>query len=250
MIPARPWVVALTLLGALAPVALPAQVCGGFPSLVERGHRIAGSLAVHPNASSLAASLTVGRKAWGSIGVGRTRDGELDASTLDVSLEAGADLPIDGARRLFVCPIAALSAALGPHDFLLSGANYDTFTGALGFIVAPAVERPRAIAVLPYVGLRFALDEITFTPSAYARREGASGRGWYHEIYGLLSAGLGLTLGQTLTIRPELIVPFGRTISHLDPPLGGPYLYAAPLGRDESETTLRVSVGFAFGRRP
>lgn len=250
MIPARPWVVALTLLGALAPVALPAQVCGGFPSLVERGHRIAGSLALHPNASSLAASLTVGRKAWGSIGVGRTRDGELDASTLDVSLEAGADLPVDGARRLFLCPIAALSAALGPHDFLLSGANYDTFTGALGFIVAPAVERPRAISVLPYVGLRFALDEITFTPSAYARREGASGRGWDHDVYGLLSVGLGLTLGQTLTIRPELRVPLGQTASHRGRSLGGPYAFAAPLGREGDETSLGITVGFTFGRRP
>lgn len=247
---ARFCLIVLGLLGSLPPPSLRAQVCSGFPSLDEHRFRLAAGAADYAHATALAVSLTAGRKGYGTVAVGRTRDGELDAWTVDLGFETGADLPLDAARRLFVCPVAAVSTALGPHDFLLSGADYDTFGGALGLGVAAVVGRSRALVVLAFAGLRAVLEETSFTPSAYARRYGVVGSGWDRDLYTQLHVGLGVAFRRALTIRPELRVPFGQAVSHQRPPLGGPYAFAAPLGREGDEASLGISVGFTFGRRP
>jgi hypothetical protein len=236
---ARTSLVALALLGVLQPASLRAQVCAGFPSLANSRYRVAASAASYTYATALGASLTAGRKVFGTLGAGVTHDGELHASTYDLSLEGGADIAIGAGRRVFLCPVAALSVSLGPYDFLLRPEDYRYASGTLGLGLAAVAVRGRRLTVLPAGGLRAV--RLTATRTFTSPEETI---GWTEsDTYLLFTLGVGLVFNEVLTIRPGVTVPFGFVA------LGAPYPLAVPFAREEGEISLGISVGVNFGRR-
>lgn len=205
--------------------------------------RVAASAASHTYATALGLSFTSGKDVFGTVGIGRTRDGELDASSFDLSLAGGADIAAGRERRVFLCPLAAFSVSFGPYDFLLSQVDYFTFEGALGVGAAAVAVRSHRLTVLPAGGLRVARETVTYTPSARAREDGAMGRSRQSDIYGLLELGVGLVVNEVLTIRPGVTVPFDFVAP------GATYPFAVPFGQEEREVSLGISVGVNFGRR-
>jgi len=214
-------------------------VCAGFPSLRDTRFRVAASAASYTYATALGVSLTAGRKVFGTLGAGVTHDGELHASTYDLSLEGGADIAFGPERRVFLCPVAALSVSLGPHDFLLQPEDYRYVSGTLGLGLAAVAVRGHRLTVLPAGGLRAVRLRATRT---YTSPEETIG--WTEsDTYLLFTLGVGLVFNEVLTIRPGVTVPFDFV------PPGAPYPFAVPFGREEREVSLGISVGINFGRR-
>ena len=232
---------AIALLAALVPDPLPAQACTAFPSLRDRPVRIAGSAVTHRYATALGFSVAAGKDVFATLAAGRTRDGELDATTLDIGLEGGADIPLGSARRDYFCPLAALSLALGPNEFLLADENRRSIEAALGLGLAWIPVKARRLAVILAGGFRVARITVTHIPGAASRAYTESRS--RSDVYWLFSLGAGFVLGDVLTIRPGVTVPFGlaeRALSDLD---------VTPFGREEQELSLGLAVGVSFGRR-
>jgi hypothetical protein len=236
---ARTPLLTIALLAVLAPASLRAQVCAGFPSLRDTRFRVAASAASYTYATALGVSLTAGKKVFGTLGAGVTRDGELHATTYDFGLEGGTDIAIGAERRLFLCPVAALSVSLGPYDFLLRPEDHRSVSGAVGLGLAGVAVRTHRLTVLPAGGLRAVRLRATRT---YTSPEETIG--WTEsDTYVLFSLGVGLVVNEALTIRPGVTLPFrlaGR---------GNEYAAAVPFGREEREVSLGISVGINFGRR-
>jgi len=232
------------LLGLLLPGVTRAQLCTGFPSLRETRFRAAASAASYSFADALGASFAVGGRAFVVLGAGRTRDAELDASTVDLTIAAGADVWIDAGHRVLLCPMAGAKLSLGPNDFLLSGRNFDYSEPQLGLGLTAVAARTRRLTVLPAIGVRAARLTLTkkrpdATSPEQRRRSGT-------DVYWLFSLALGLTLDEVWTIRPGVTVPFGL----VDP--SSPdreHRFVIPFGRREGELSLDIAIGFSLRRR-
>lgn len=232
------------LLGVFLPSVLRAQLCTGFPSLRETRFRAAASAASYSYADALGASFAVGGRAFVVLGAGRTRDAELDASTVDLAIAAGADVWIDAGHRLLLCPVAGAKLSLGPNDFLLSQRDFVYSEPQLGLGLTAVAARTRRLTVIPAIGLRAARLTLTkkrpdATSADQRRRSGT-------DVYWLFSLALGLTLDGALTIRPGVTVPFGLA----DP--SSPdreQRFVIPFGRKEGELSLDLAIGFSLRKR-
>jgi len=226
-------------MGAVCAGSLRAQVCAGHSSLHRAPFRVAVGAESFSYATRLAVSATGGRAVFGTAAIGRTHDAELDASTLDIGLEAGAELG-DSAGRVFLCPLAALSWSIGPEDFLLLGSDYKYFEGAVGLGAAAVPVRRGRVAVHMAGGLRLARLKAHYLPGAERRANGAQPYS-ERDNYWLLSLAVGLVVKEVLSIRPSVSVPLGVETSW--------DAIAVPFGRENHELSLGIAVGFAFGRR-
>ncbi len=228
-----------TMLGTLHAAPLPAQICAGFPSLRDARFGVGVNAASYTYATALGVFVTAGRDWYATLGVGRTRDAEMDASTYPISLEGGRDVEW-GSRRFFFCPIAALAVSLGPYNYALEQRDFRFVDAAAGLgAAAVAVQTPRLSLIL----------------TAGVRVVHATARGWYGgdspynagswtgtNDYGLATAGVGITLDRILTIRPTVTVPFGqRSQQPID-------WIALPFGRDRGEISFGIAIGIAAGR--
>lgn len=239
MRPIHVLLVGLSLLGELPAGPLRAQVCAAFPSLRQSRFRATGGVESYRYATKLAVSATSGRTLFGTIGVGRTRDGELDASTFDIRLETGADIA-DHERQLFLCPVVAVSVSLGPNDFLLEQNDYRYVDRAIGLGVAAVAVQSSRIAVLVAGGVRAARLTVTYLPSAEKRSSGSLGQS-QSDNYWLAGLAVGIVVKGVVAIRPSVSVPFGFP--------GEPSALAVPFGREEGEISLGIGVAIVFGGR-
>jgi hypothetical protein len=215
-------------------------VCAGFSSLRDAHVRVAAGAASYTYATALGVSVTAGRSIYATIGAGRTRDAELDASTYPLSLELGADIS-GGPRRVFVCPVAGVAVSLGPYNYLLSQQNYRYVDRFVGLGLAAVAVQTRGLMILLSGQLRAARITATYW---YTGDQAATSSGWSaSDDYWLASLGVGIVLGGRVTIRPGVTIPFG-----LVPP-GAPTWFAVPFGREKNEVSLGIAVGFSFGGR-
>lgn len=229
----------LALLGArVAPVA--AQVCAGLPSLRERPFRVTASAASYTHAAALGVSLTAGRAIYGTLGFGRTRDPELDASTYPLSFEIGADIPF-GASGVFLCPVASVAASFGPYDFELMQEDFRYMDRAVGLGLAAVAIRARRITVFAAGGVRAARITGTYWPTGYKAADGVQGRSQTGN-YWLASLSVGFEIDQIVTVRPGVTVPF--EVTHPDDAW-----FASPFGREADEISLGVAISIGLGRR-
>lgn len=226
------------LLTDLSAAPLAAQVCAGFPPLSERHIRAVVSAASYSYATSLGASFVAGNQVFGILGAARTRDGELDASTLELRLEGGADLAIGPNRRMFLCPSLGVSMEFGPYNLLLRDDDFRAVAGALGLGVAAVAVRSPGLVIVVTGSLHVVRLAATETATGFERITWKS-----KDTYGLLGLSAGFSFDDLLTIRPGVTVPFG-----LLPP-GNPDDFAVPFGREERELSVGVSVAVGIGRR-
>ena len=232
MAPTRTARLVIALLGFLPSAPVCAQVCDAFPSLRDRHFRVAANAASYTYATELGASVAAGNAIYGVIAVGRTQNSDLDASTFDVRLQAGVDVPLGRAHRVFLCPVVAYWRSYGPNDFLLTHEDYRYTTRGLGLGLATVAAQARRLTVLLSGGLR--VSGLT-----------TSRTGWptVNNTYRLWTFGVGLVLDGMLTVRPSMTIPSGFV------PPGTPTDYAVPFGREEGEVSLGISVAVNLGRR-
>lgn len=230
--------IACCLLAAVLASAARAQVCDGFPSLRDRHFRLAASTASYSYATALAGSITAGSTLFGTLAAGRTHDHDLDATTFDVGVEAGADLPMP-AGFLFLCPAATATLSLGPYDFLLTGTTYRYVDRALRLGLAVLAFRSPRVQLAVTGSVSAARVSVIYWPSAEQRATGSEG--WSASTnYWLWSAGVGLVVNDRFTVRPSLTVPVGF------PAAGTPTDWAVPFGREDSELSFGISFGISF----
>lgn len=129
-----------------------------------------------------------------------------------------------------LCPLGALSVSLGPNDPLLSAVSRRTEV-SLGLGVAAVTIRSHRLSVNLAGSLR--VNRLT----AKAGNRSAS------DTYWLTTAGVGFVINGSLTIRPNMSVPFGFV------PPGAATYFAVPFGREDGEVSLGISVGINLGRR-
>ncbi len=225
--------IALVMLAALPSAAAEAQICSAFPSLRLRHLSASVSAASYTHATALGLSLAAGGEVFGVIGVGRTRDGSLDASATDLKFEAGVDVALNRTRRFFLCPLATYSRSIGPDDLLLSQENYRYSDRGLQLGLAAVAVRAHHLTIVATGALR-------------ASALTTSRTGWpdANDIYWLWSFSVGLSINEVLTVRPTVSVPTGFV------PPGSPSDYAVPFGREDGEVSLGIAIGFTFGARP
>ncbi len=216
---------------------LSAQECAGLPSRRDASVLLSGSLQSYSYGTRLAASATLGRTVFGTVGAGRTRDRDLDASTIDIGLEAGADIA-DRERRLFLCPIAAVSVSLGPRDFLLTQTDYRYVNRAVGLGAGALAVKTARLAGFVSGGVRAARLTVRALPSAEKRATGSLGRS-QSDNYWLLTFGVGFVLDERVAIRPDLSVPLGLS--------NAPSALAVPFGRQNGELGFGVAIGIVLG---
>ena len=166
----------------------------------------------------------------------------MDASTYDLGLSVGADLPTSRERRVFICPTAAVTVSLGPYDFLLEGENYRYIDFGIGIGAAAVAIRYRRFALLVAAGVRAAHLTATKWPSAAARAQGALGV-TESGTYGLWSVGASAALDDRITVRAGLGVLTGIST------VRGPNDFAVPFGREKDKPEMAISIGLSFGRR-
>lgn len=225
----------LLVLAAAAP--LHGQVCAGFAPLDETRYRVAVSAASYAYATAMRASVTVGGTPYASLGIGRTRDAELDAVSVDAGLEAGLDLTAQNGT-FYLCPVAAFTASFGPDDFLFRPDDYTYTEGAAGFGLAVVPLRAGRVTVLAGADARLAHLTVR-----RVHRSTEVIRWKYTNTYTLWSVGAGVVLDDVLTFRTFVTMP-----SRFPPPstLEG---MAVPFGREEGEVSFGAAVGLNFGRR-
>ena len=228
----------LALVGVAIVPPLAAQVCAGLPSLRERPLRLTATAAHYTYATALGLSLTGGRTIYGTLGFGRTRDPELDASTYPISAEIGADIAIgDG---LFLCPVVSAAVSLGPYDFELSQYDFRYVDRGAGLGLAGVAVSGRWINVIVAGSVRAARVTGTYWPTG---SKAATSSGWSQAgDYWLAGFSVGVEMGQTLTIRPGITWPFRVTY-----PEGA--WFASPFGRKPDEVSLGIAVSIGLGRR-
>ncbi len=192
-----------------------AQTCLGTAQFSAGVARVAGSASFTGSASFNGDAKEYG----GEIAVGANNGVFVSASggqivpngagpgpnTVGASL--GYGLVIGSAAQF--CPLVAYTHKTSPEDDI-------SFGGALG-----ATARISAQAsIVPYVGAAYVHASGTLLPF------GTSGAIVSTTHYGILELGVGLVIDRSITLRPNVSVPFGIT--------GGP-------------TTVGVALGFNFG---
>jgi len=239
----RPPTPLLVILAAAFCAQARAQTCTGFGSLLGSKYRVDLSAARYTYATAVRASVTTGRSLFATLGVGATRDGELDASTYDLSAQVGYDVPM-GEEPITFCPELSVSYSLGPYDFMLNDGHFTYLDAGVGLSLAGIAVRTGRVTVIPAVGAHYSRLALKRVVSAEQREN--SVQGWVKtDWYGVLSAGVGVVIDDHLVLRPGVTVPLGfvpvRHESYDD--------WIVPFGREDGEVSLNLTVGIRIGRR-
>jgi hypothetical protein len=215
-----------------------AQVCVGLPSLSERPIIASGDVARAKTGWSASAGLTGGRRLFGAVYGGTTvyEDVEFAAQTKDASswlAGAGvgyefalAPIPQHGAARVGLCPVLGAEWESGPDgDFGSTKLDSDGWTLSAGVSLgALALSRPSwrlfPFAAASFVKVSTTVHDVPFVGTDTEARDS----GW------LLAFGVGVGIGQRVTLSPEVAVPTGIS--------GG-----------ENSLSLGVNVGFGHAQR-
>jgi hypothetical protein len=209
---------------ALLPAArLQAQSCLGLSTFDNHPVRIGASVGSENDVTNLGLNVNFGQRqgAFGGVGVGLTQfdDDDIDEDATTISGSLGYQIPLGtntrSSRGPQVCPIAAVGYTIGPDV-----GNLDTRILSLqgGFALGAPVELTPAVRLTPFGALSLLHQRATFSVGDDDDTVSESG--------GLLDLGAGLIFNDRFTIRPSLNVP---------------------IGFDNSDTGLTLSLGLSFG---
>lgn len=193
--------VALTV-AVLLPGALAAQACLGLPSFGVNHMQLAGDAQFNDGANTFGAMLTSGSQSYfAGIGVGgRSVDGA-DGSTLLVRGQLGSQVAVSTTGRVQACPLLSADFGFGPND--IDGLGTDFTSRAFGFGVAlgGVIAQNENVSLVPSVSAGYRYDAGTF--------DGPGGSTTVSDTYAMFGAALGLVLGESLAIRPSVLLPVG-----------------------------------------
>lgn len=180
-----------------------AQVCAGFPSLVDRPFQIGGNATSSLDAGSGAISFTAGKRVFGTLGLGTTHFERLDYWSLDLNLGAGYEVPLVQSHGVSICPLAAFAAGFGPNN--VNGTPYDLGTVGLSFGLSAGgvMASGSQLAVIPSAFFRVARTKTTMDIP------GQPDETLSRVTYVVVGGSVGISLGRALTLRPAVSFPLG-----------------------------------------
>jgi hypothetical protein len=149
------------------------------------------------------------RSFYAGAGFATTDYDGVGASADNLNLNAGYQVPIEGARAE-LCPLASLSLGWGPNDVLAPGADISNRTIAAGAAFGILVGRGSLVQFVPNASFVLASTRLTVDDGTSS----VSGS----EGYGALTLGTGLVLGSRYSLNPSVTIPVG--LGGADPSFG------------------------------
>ncbi len=188
----------------LAPcLAVPgaSQICAGSTSFTRAPLQVSGSAEVTTHAHSFGVGLALGGPAtFFGVGLGATHFDALHGSSFDVAAGGGYELPLDQRGSVQLCPVVAVGHRSGPNGTPYGDYSETDLTAALR--LGDVAMESRHVRLIPTVALGFEHAQQTFSRLGSPSVTASHG-------FGVLTLGVGMVFGKTVTVLPEALVPIG-----------------------------------------
>lgn len=188
---------------ALAAVPLDAQVCTGSAPFSSGRMSIGGDAAFTDGAQAYGGSFGFGAAegAFGSLNAGAISYDDLDGSSFLVGGTAGYSLSLGVTRTFELCPLASVAFGFGPNDIEQTGVDMSTRDFQVGVGVGTMMAASPAVSIVPAAGISYGYTRLEFDDGVDSAADS--------ESFGTASFALGFVMKRTLTIQPNISVPFG-----------------------------------------
>jgi len=193
----------IIVFGSAPCLAVPAasQICVGSTSFTRAPLHVAGSAEVTNHAHGFGLGLTLGSPAaFFGVGLGTTHFDALNGSSFDVAAVGGYEEPLDQRGGIQLCQVVTVGHRAGP-DNTPYGDYSETDVMAL-LRLGDVAMQSRHVRLIPAVGLGFEHAHQNFS------RLGAPSATTSHG-FGVLTLGVGVVFGETVTVLSEAFVPIG-----------------------------------------
>ncbi len=218
----RSLVVTLALLASIGSQAV-AQTCKGLASFSTGRMQVTGNGSFTQGRNTFGGSLGYGLPAsvFGGATVSTTSIDALNGSSTNLGANAGYQLTLGKAAQMQMCPVASFEIGMGPDDQTFN-INQSSRRATVGLAVGTSMGANARMQIVPNAGLGLAYDK--------TKRDGGSGGPLVEtsETYGLATLGVGIIWNSNISVRPSIDIP---------------------LGLDNSDPTLGLTVAYSFGRK-
>jgi hypothetical protein len=188
-----------------------AQTCLGMPSFASGRIGVSPGVSIADGSTGYGAGVTYGapRNFYGAIGVLATDYDGVGASSTNLNLSAGYQIPLESARAE-ICPIASLSLGWGPDDVLGPGTDISNRTIAAGASFGIVVGQGSQVQFVPNASLLLASSRLSVSDG----NESVSDS----EGFAALALGTGFVFASRYSLNPIITIPVG--LGDSDPSFG------------------------------
>ena len=134
------------------------------------------------------------------VGLGATHFDALHGSSFDVAAGGGYELPLDQRGSVQLCPVVAVGHRSGPNGTPYGDYSETDLTAALR--LGDVAMESRHVRLIPTVALGFEHAQQNFSRLGSPSVTASHG-------FGVLTLGVGMVFGTTVTVLPEALVPIG-----------------------------------------
>lgn len=203
-----------------------AQRCRGASSFAAGASRIGAGAAFTDGAKSYGAQLAFGA-VTGPFAAATYTHTTFDNANFPlngVGIDVGYQIPVSKDSRVEFCPIAGVGYTRGSNDYFgadvtISGTTWGV-GGSIGFLASTS----ESVDFVPAVGAQYFFSDAKVSFSAFGGSQSGSGS----SDYGVFTVGGGFIFNKTVTLLPQVQIPFGV---------------------DNGKATYGLGIGFSFGER-
>ena len=180
-----------------------AQTCTGMPAFSSGHMQVSGGAQFANGANSFGGNFGYGtpKSFYGKAGIGTTSYDPYNASSFDLNLGGGYQIPLHASRTAELCPIASLGLSSGPNDVLGSGVDLSSRTFAFGASVGALLGRNPQLRFVPNAAFQFANTRATADDGTSSASNS--------ESYALLTLGTGFVFNSRFSLNPSINLPIG-----------------------------------------
>ena len=237
----------LALAGAaVLPAAGSAQVCTAASSFERHAYRVLGTAAVGDSITFIGGGFRVGSNSvFGNAMLGHSKADELHGfrlrrvnsnyayewvydGAMTAQLGAGYQLPLGSSSRFQLCPTVELSFVFGPDSLYGSDLGYGEGSLSLGVSLGGVLVRSRAVSLAAAASLAGVYSSQSYEDSFGSADVDRS-------MSGFAGLALGFAVGDALTVRPSVAVPFAR------------HMRSRPIGVRDGSTRYALTVALSIG---
>ncbi|HET7471149.1 MAG TPA: hypothetical protein VFJ81_15815 [Gemmatimonadales bacterium] len=182
-----------------------AQTCAGMPAFSSGKMQVSGGAQFADGGDSFGANFGYGtpKSFYGKAGIGSTSYDPYNASSFDLNLGGGYQIPLHASRTAELCPVAALGLSSGPNNVLGSGVDLSSRTFSFGASVGALLGRNPQLRFVPNAAFQFANTRASVDNGTSSASDSQS--------YGLLTLGTGFLFNSRFSLNPSVSVPIGLT---------------------------------------
>ena len=180
-----------------------AQTCAGMPAFSSGKMQVSGGAQFADGANSFGGNFGYGspKSFYGKAGIGTTSYDPYNASSFDLNLGGGYQIPLQSRSTAQVCPVANLTLSSGPNDILGQNIDMSSRTFAFGAALGGKIGRNPRMDILPNASLQFANTRVSM--------DDGTGSTSGSESYGLLTLGTGFVFNSRYSLNPSVNIPVG-----------------------------------------